>query len=127
MLSYLHLKDNPRALRTFTSLDPSEFETLCPSFEVAWNAYMYDNHIKKKTRTRRFGGGRKARLDSIEDTLDIIRNNDIMGGKQHSQNQRLLRRGDTDALLPRSQTAPSGAARLDQCRPRRVCTTVDPL
>jgi hypothetical protein len=72
VLSYLRLKDNPRALRTFTSLDQSEFETLLPSFEVAWNAYIYDNHIKKKTRKRRFGGGRKARLDLIEDKLLFI-------------------------------------------------------
>ena len=72
MLSYYHLKDNPRALRTFTSLDQSEFEILLLSFEVAWNAYIYDNHITKKTRQRRFGGGRKARLASTEDKLVFI-------------------------------------------------------
>src|SRR5215471_18018105 len=52
--------------------------------------------------------------------LDIIRNNDIMGSTQHYQNQGLLRRGDTDALLPRPQTEPSGSACLHQFRPRRV-------
>jgi TubC N-terminal docking domain len=52
--------------------------------------------------------------------LDIIRNNDIMGGTQHYQNQGLLRRSDTDALLSRSQIEPSGAACLHQFRPRRV-------
>ena len=72
MLSYQDLKDNPRALRTFTSLDQSEFEILLLSFEVAWNAYIYDNHITKKTRQRRFGGGRKARLASTEDKLVFI-------------------------------------------------------
>ena len=72
VLSYHHLKDHSRALRTFTSLDRSEFETLLPSFEVAWNAYVYDNHITKKTRKRRFGGGRKAHLASIEDKLLFI-------------------------------------------------------
>jgi len=72
VLSYQDLKDNPRALRTFTSLDQSEFEILLLSFEVAWNAYIYDNHITKKTRQRRFGGGRKARLASIEDKLVFI-------------------------------------------------------
>ena len=72
MLSSHHLKDNPRALRTFTSLDRSEFETLLPSFEVAWNAYVYDHHITKKTRQRRFGGGRKARLASTEEKLLFI-------------------------------------------------------
>ena len=39
MLSYHRLKDNCRAFRTFTSLDRSEFDTLLPSFEVAWNTY----------------------------------------------------------------------------------------
>jgi hypothetical protein len=72
VLSYHHLKEHPRALRTFTSLDQSEFETLLPSFAMAWNAYVYDKHITKKTRKRRFGGGRKARLASIEDKLVFI-------------------------------------------------------
>ena len=72
MLSYHDLKDNPRAFRTFTSLDPAEFETLLPSFEAAWNHYIYTNHIKKKTRKRRLGGGRKARLAAIEDKLLFI-------------------------------------------------------
>ena len=36
---------------------------------MAWNAYVYDKHITQKTRKRRFGGGRKARLASREDTL----------------------------------------------------------
>ena len=72
VLSYHHLKDHSRALRTFTRLDRSEFETFLPSFEVAWHAYVYDNHIKKKTRKRRFGGGRKAHLASIEDKLLFI-------------------------------------------------------
>ena len=72
MLSYHHLKDHSRALRTFTSLDQSEFATLLPSFEIAWNAYVYDKHITKKMRKRRFGGGRKARLASIEDKLLFI-------------------------------------------------------
>jgi hypothetical protein len=72
MLSYHDLQDNPRAFRTFTSLDHAEFDTLLPSFEVAWNRYIYNNHIKKKTRKRRLGGGRKARLASIEDKLLFI-------------------------------------------------------
>jgi len=72
VLSYRHLQDNPRAFRTFTSLDPSEFATLLPSFEKAWNDYIDNNHIKKKRRKRRFGGGRKAHLASIEDKLLFI-------------------------------------------------------
>ena len=67
MLSYRRLKQNSRALRTFTGLDQSEFETLLPSFERAWNDYIYDTRIKKKRRKRRYGGGRKSRLRTIED------------------------------------------------------------
>src|SRR5262249_35847932 len=60
-------------------------------------------------------------------TIDIIRNNDIMGSTQHYQNQGLLRRGATDALLPRPQTEPSGSACLHQFRPRRVCNSAHSL
>jgi len=65
--------------------------------------------------------GRPPRVlsDSLQ-TIDIIRNNDIMGGIQHYQNQGLLRRSDTDALLSRSQIELSGAACLHQFRSRRV-------
>ena len=72
MLSYHRLKENFRALRTFTSLDQAEFDTFLPSFAMAWNASVYDKQITKKTRQRRFGGGRKARLASIEEKLLFI-------------------------------------------------------
>jgi len=69
VLSSHHLKDNPRALRTCTSLDRSAFATVLPSCEVAWHAYVYDHHITKQTRQRRCGGGRKARLASAAETV----------------------------------------------------------
>jgi hypothetical protein len=72
VLSYHRLKENFRALRTFTSVDHPAFETLLPSFAAAWHAYVYDNHITKNTHKRRFGGGRKARLASPEDKLLFI-------------------------------------------------------
>lgn len=72
MLSYQDLKDAPRALRTFTGLDQSEFATLLSSFEMAWNSYVDERHIQKKIRKRRLGGGRKARLASIEAKLLFI-------------------------------------------------------
>jgi hypothetical protein len=72
MLAYARLKKNPRAFRTFTGLDQSEFEALLPSFERAWNNYIYNTHIKKKKRKRRYGAGRKARLRNIEDKLLCI-------------------------------------------------------
>ena len=66
-LSYQQLKHHPRALRAFTGLDQAEFEKLLTSFAMAYHAYMYDQHITKKSRKRRYGGGRKPRLAAMED------------------------------------------------------------
>jgi hypothetical protein len=38
MLSYHLLKQHPRVLRAFTSLDPEEFELLLIPFAQAWEA-----------------------------------------------------------------------------------------
>ena len=72
MLSYQRLKHHPRALRAFTGLDQAEFEKLLTHFEMAYHAYMYDHHVAKKARKRRYGGGRKPRLASMEDKLFFI-------------------------------------------------------
>src|SRR5918992_5401236 len=69
MLSYHTLKDKPRLLRAFTSLDREEFETLLIPFEQAWDAYVTDPSRHKKARKRRYGGGRKPHLLAIEDKL----------------------------------------------------------
>jgi DDE superfamily endonuclease len=72
VLSYQQLKHHPRALRTFTGLDQAEFEKLLTHFAMAYHAYRYDQHITKKSRKRRYGGGRKSRLASMEDKLLFI-------------------------------------------------------
>jgi Helix-turn-helix of DDE superfamily endonuclease len=72
MLSYHDLKPNPRVLRTFTSLDPEEFAMLLIPFEKAWKDYINRNYIHKKSRKRRYGGGRKPHLVAIEDKLLFI-------------------------------------------------------
>ncbi len=72
MLSYHTLKDKPRVLRAFTSLDREEFETLLIPFEQAWQAYVTDQFRHKKSRKRRYGGGRKPHLLAIEDKLLFI-------------------------------------------------------
>ena len=69
MLSYHTLKDKPRVLRAFTSLERDEFETLLIPFEQAWNAYVTNPLRHKKARKRRYGGGRKPHLLAIEDKL----------------------------------------------------------
>lgn len=72
MLSYHDLKPNPRVLRAFTSLDPEEFEILLIPFEKTWQNYVNRHYIHKKSRKRRYGGGRKPHLLAIEDKLLFI-------------------------------------------------------
>jgi hypothetical protein len=72
VLSYQQLKHHPRALRAFTGLDQAEFEKLLTHFEIAYHAYRYDQHVTKKSRKRRDGGGRKSRLAAMEDKLLFI-------------------------------------------------------
>ena len=72
MLSYHDLKLNPRVLRAFTSLDPEEFERLLIHFEKAWKDYINRYYIRKQSRKRRYGGGRKPHLLLMEDKLLFI-------------------------------------------------------
>lgn len=72
MLSYQQLKHHPRALRAFTGLDQAEFEKLLLHFAMAYHAYRYDHYVTKKSRQRRYGGGRKSRLAAMEDKLLFI-------------------------------------------------------
>jgi DDE superfamily endonuclease/Helix-turn-helix of DDE superfamily endonuclease len=72
VLSYQRLKEHPQALRAFTGLDQAEFEKLLTHFTMAYHAYVYDQHVRKKSRKRRYGGGRKSRLASMEDKLLFI-------------------------------------------------------
>ena len=72
MLSSHDLKPNPRVLRAFTSLDPAEFAMLLIPFEKTWQDYVNRHYIPKKSRKRRYGGGRKPHLVAIEDKLLFI-------------------------------------------------------
>ena len=72
MLSSQQRKHHPRALRAFTGLDQAEFEKLLLHFAMAYHAYRYDQYVTKKSRKRRYGGGRKPRLASMEDKLLFI-------------------------------------------------------
>ena len=67
MLSYQQLTHHPRALRAFTGLDQAEFEKLLTHFAMAYHAYRYDQYVTKKSRKRRYGGGRKPHLAAMED------------------------------------------------------------
>jgi hypothetical protein len=72
MLSYEKLKNKPRIFRSLTGLSLSEFEKLLPSFEQAWQEYIYREYINRDDRKRQYGGGRKAELKDSRDKLLFI-------------------------------------------------------
>jgi hypothetical protein len=72
MLSYDRLQHSPRALRTFTGLDKDAFEQWLIPFAHAWETSVSTHQNPEHVWKRRFGGGRTARLRSIEDTLLFI-------------------------------------------------------
>jgi hypothetical protein len=70
MLTYGTLKKNARKFISLTGLTPEEFKYLLPAFEQAYREVFAD--VKTKTgqkRERKFGGGRKGALASIEQKL----------------------------------------------------------
>lgn len=71
MISYSEAKDKPDAFRALTGLDHPEFEQLLKFFEVAWQSHR-EEHLNKKERTRKPGGGRKPALSTLEDQLFFI-------------------------------------------------------
>ena len=72
MLSYAKLKSKPRVFRSLTGITLSEFETLLPSFEQAWQDYIDTHYIGREDRQRSYGGGRKAELKDSRDKLLFI-------------------------------------------------------
>lgn len=61
--------ENDRLLRALTGLNRKAFERLCEVFEVAYEEIL-ESDTKPRKRAR--GGGRKARLSSIESKLFFI-------------------------------------------------------
>ena len=58
MLSYAKLKNKPRILQSLTGMSLVEIEGLVPSFETAWQDYIYKHFIEASERKREYGGGR---------------------------------------------------------------------
>ncbi|MCX5935940.1 MAG: hypothetical protein NTU99_14400, partial [Pseudanabaena sp. LacPavin_0818_WC45_MAG_42_6] len=67
MLSYTKLKSKSRILQSLTGMGVAEFEAIVPSFETAWQDYVYKQFIEGSERKREYGGGRKAELQEIRD------------------------------------------------------------
>ena len=52
MLSYAKLKNKPRILQSLTGMSLVEIEGLVPSFETAWQDYIYKHFIEASERKR---------------------------------------------------------------------------
>ena len=72
MLTYEEIKDKPVVFRSFTGLDKPEFEKLLIFFIAANHLYIAKNNIKGKKRQRRYGGGRRPKLATMEMQLFFI-------------------------------------------------------
>lgn len=71
-LSYERAKKKPRAFLALTGLTVEEFEKLLKYFEKAWEEYVEKNYVEREGRERKYGGGRKAKLGTIEEKLFFI-------------------------------------------------------
>lgn len=60
---------NPRLLKALTGVSKEEFDSLLPTFE---QSVLEDKRLRSKAKERRFGGGAKGRLSSIETKLFFI-------------------------------------------------------
>lgn len=73
MLSYDKLKDKPRAFLAATGLTLTEFESLLPVFQTAYECtYPPERTYEGKARQRSAGGGAKGTLPSFADKLLFI-------------------------------------------------------
>jgi hypothetical protein len=73
MLIYDELKTNARKFLSLTSLTPSEFESLLPTFGKAYlKKYPASKTMTGKVRKRKTGAGRKGSLESIEQKLLFV-------------------------------------------------------
>jgi hypothetical protein len=69
MLDIERILRQDRLMRAMTGLNRQAFEALLPSFAVAYRESLFQS---PQPRQRGLGGGRKARLDSIESKLVYI-------------------------------------------------------
>ena len=72
MLSYSKVENRPRVLQSLTGLTVREFEALLVSFQQAWADYVQATFIADQPRTRRYGAGRRPKLNDDRDKLLFI-------------------------------------------------------
>jgi len=71
MITYQKLVGRPAHLHRLTGLSIVEFEQLLDKFQSAWSIYIA-SLAKDPQRKRKFGGGRHATLEHLEDKLLFI-------------------------------------------------------
>ena len=73
MLRYTELKRDRQKFLTFTGLTLKEFKSWLPAFTAAYRC-QYESHQRLigRKRERKVGGGRRGRLDTIEQKLLFI-------------------------------------------------------
>lgn len=72
MINYCTLKTKGHIFLSLTGITAEEFDSLLPSFESAWNNFVYKEFIKGKNRIRNYGGGNNPVLETTEDKLLFI-------------------------------------------------------
>lgn len=73
MLRYIELEEKPREFLAVTSLTAEEFQSLLPTFEKCYELTSKPKpKPSKKKKQRAKGGGRKAKLQAIENKLLFI-------------------------------------------------------
>jgi len=71
MITYQKLFNNPGKLLRLTGLNTVQFSLLAQRLKPLWNNFEY-KRLFRNNRKRAIGGGRKYRLETIEDKLVLI-------------------------------------------------------
>lgn len=73
MITYNMIKNKPYIFKSFTGMTVTEFQTLLPSFERAYETHLAKmDEERKKPRQRQRGGGCKGVLRTSADKLLFI-------------------------------------------------------
>lgn len=71
MLTYQTLVKHPKHFRRLTGITPEEFNEVYDKFVTCWKGYI-DPIAKAPGRKREYGGGRHAKLETLQDKLLFI-------------------------------------------------------
>lgn len=72
MITAQILKKRPTLFYRLVGFIPAEFDKLVDIWSSFWNEFIREDFIERKGRVRRYGGGNKPKLKSVEDKLLFI-------------------------------------------------------